>query len=77
MPSFLTTTYTEEPGKMKNPPRFEAAATGRHVLPGEAAHFGDRSYTVAPDGSIRRERHVRISKKLRRKIRAAAKAAQS
>lgn len=73
MPSFLSTTYTEAPGKGKNPPSFEAEASGYKVDPGGSATFGDRLYTVAPDSSIRRPGRSRMKKKLRRKLRAALK----
>jgi hypothetical protein len=74
MTSFLTTTYTEIPGKGKNPPSFEAGASGYRVAPGNAVAFGDRTYEVAADGSIRRPGRSRMPKKLKRKVRAALKA---
>lgn len=74
MPSFLRTAYSEVPGKGKNPPSFEAGASGYKVGPGGGATLGDRLYEVAPDGSIRRPGRSRMSKKLKRKVRAALKA---
>lgn len=74
MPSFLSSTYTEVPGKGTNPPSFEAGASGYKVDPGGGATLGDRVYEVAGDGSIRRPGRSRMSKKLKRKVRAALKA---
>lgn len=47
MPAFLSTTYTEVPGRGKNPPSFEAGASGYKVDPGGSATLGDRLYTVS------------------------------
>jgi hypothetical protein len=77
MTSFLSTTYTEVPGKGKNPPSFEAGASGYKIDPGGSVTFGDRVYEVAGDGSIRRPGRSRMSKKLKRKVRAALKAEMS
>lgn len=74
MTSFLSTTYTEVPGKGKNPPSFEAGASGHKIEPGGSASLGGRAYHVAADGSIRRPERSRMSKKLKRKVRTALKA---
>jgi hypothetical protein len=74
MPAFLSTTYTEVAGKGKNPSSFKAEASGYKVGPGGSLAFGEQVYHVAEDGSVRRLGRSKMSKKFKRKLRAALKA---